>query len=138
MADIECCTLEADRLTNDELVALMQQVIMQGGAPLRSLQQTAAPIFHAYYRGHALAGRVDEGDIAQLVREALDALERDHGTFNPNIPCRAWLLEIARLTMIRHHGHPSGESIQPACAPATELSGPSEPICSYRHPVEAR
>lgn len=126
-ANSTCCSFEADRLPNDELVALMRDVVERSAPPPWQLQQAAASVFLAFYRGQASAQRASEADLPSLVREAQAALYRHRGTFNPDVPFRAWLLEIARLTLIdhlerragdptRHNQHTSGQSTEPLLA----------------------
>lgn len=105
-----CCSFEADRLPNAELVALMRDVVEQSAPPPWRLLQATASVFLAFYRGQASAQRTSEADLPSLVREAQAALYRHRGTFHPDVPFRAWLLEIARLTLIDHHEHRAGGS----------------------------
>jgi DNA-directed RNA polymerase specialized sigma24 family protein len=101
-----CCSLAADRLSNHALVALMDDAVERGAPPCERVLEEAALVFTAFYRGQALAARVSEAELAALVTAALAALHRHCATFDRNAPFRAWLLDIARLTMVEYqHRH---------------------------------
>jgi RNA polymerase sigma-70 factor (ECF subfamily) len=129
-AKAACCDLAADRLPNDALVALMADAIRHGAPPCARILEEATSFFTAFYRGQVLAARVSDAELAHLVSAAVAALHRRCVTFDRQIPFRAWLMDIARLTMIEYQREKTSttddaETVAAAPGPGSSRDGSS-------------
>jgi RNA polymerase sigma-70 factor (ECF subfamily) len=96
----ESCVCADDRPSNDELSALIAQVVMRGQDAPQRLFSAVAPLLSAFYEGHIQAGRAKREDLETLVQRAFLAVCQRHGSFDGGHPFRAWLIEIARSTLL--------------------------------------
>lgn len=99
------CLCEADRLGNDELYALVAGAVRHGRGEAQQLFATVTPLLIAYYEGQVQAGRIRREDTGLLVQQAFRALYQEQAAHDPNFPFRAWLIEIARSTLLNNLGH---------------------------------
>jgi RNA polymerase sigma-70 factor (ECF subfamily) len=65
------------------------------------------PLLIAFFEGQVQAGRIKRGETASLVQEAFKALYLEQPRYDPNLPFRAWILDIARSTLL---GNPGAEA----------------------------
>lgn len=107
------CLSTAERLGNDELHALMAGVLRRDRRESQQLFAAVTPLLIAFYDGQVQAGRIKRGDTAGLVQEAFKALYLGQPGYDPNLPFRAWVLEIARTTLL---GNLSTEAVFDALA----------------------
>lgn len=107
------CLSTAERLGNDELHALMAGMLRRDRRESRQLFAAVTPLLIAFYDGQVQAGRIKRGETAGLVQEAFKALYLGQPGYDPNLPFRAWVLEIARTTLL---GNSSTEAVFDAFA----------------------
>jgi RNA polymerase sigma-70 factor (ECF subfamily) len=107
----EGCLSRVDHLGNDELCALMADVVKHGGGPLQQLLARVKPLLKAFYEGQVQAGRVRREKVEGLVQEASIALYQRRASYDPNVPFRAWLIEIARDTLLDYWRSQSGNAV---------------------------
>lgn len=101
------CLSTAERLGNDELHALMDAVVRRDKRESLRLFATVIPLFIAFYEGQVQAGRIKHAETASLVQQALKALYLGQPRYDPNLPFRSWILDIARSTLL---GTPDAEA----------------------------
>lgn len=107
------CLSQEGRLSNDEFTALMASAVRCGRDSSRSLFLAAAPVLIAFYEGHVRAGRLVATDVESLVQRALANLYRARAGFAAERqPFRAWLLDIARDSMLDYRRERSGHAIK--------------------------
>jgi RNA polymerase sigma-70 factor (ECF subfamily) len=102
------CT--AERLGNDELHALMAEAIRHGMPQSKLLVTTVTPLLIAFFEGQVQAGRVRCEDTQSLVQQTFNALYLGQARYDPNAPFRAWLLEIARATLLHNVDNPTANA----------------------------
>lgn len=107
------CLSTAERLGNDELHALMAGVLRRDRRESQQLFAAVTPLLIAFYDGQVQAGRIKRGETAGLVQEAFKALYLGQPGYDPNLPFRAWVLEIARITLL---GNSSTQAVFDALA----------------------
>jgi RNA polymerase sigma-70 factor (ECF subfamily) len=89
-----------DRLGNDELCALMAKVAKHGPRASQQLLATVKPLLSAFYEGQVQAGRARREEVDGLIQEAFMALQQRRADYDPGVPFRAWLIAIARETLL--------------------------------------
>jgi RNA polymerase sigma-70 factor (ECF subfamily) len=94
------CLSPAQRPGNDELHALMAGALRHDRGESQKLFATVMPLFIAFYEGQVQAGRIQHGEIAGLVQQAFKALYLEHTRYDPAQPFRAWIVDIARSTLL--------------------------------------
>lgn len=119
------CLCESDRLGNDELYALVAGAVRHGRGEAQQLFATVTPLLIAFYEGQVQAGRVRREDTGNLVQQAFRALYQKQADHDPSFPFRAWLIEIARSTLLDNLGHRGAEVV----ATADALAGASAREC---------
>ena len=128
------CTDEAWRVSNDELQALVMDAARHDLDSAQKLFRVITPLLTAIYDGQVQAGRLDPGEVAHLVQQALLAVSSNRGRRDPGLPFRAHLLDIARSTMRAHRRRHGGET-SPASVGMrgrTNVSFSCEPACPSR------
>ncbi|MBZ9781490.1 hypothetical protein K9857_07970 [Pseudomonas sp. REP124] len=98
----ESCLNSIDRLADDELRALMADVLKHDTAASLQLIANVTPLFLAFFEGQAQAERVGQDSVEGLVQEAFMTLYRRRADYDDNTPFRAWLIEMARCTLLEH------------------------------------
>ncbi|EJL02149.1 MULTISPECIES: hypothetical protein [Pseudomonas] len=98
------CLSTAERLGNDELHALMAGVVRRDRRESQQLFAAVTPLLIAFYEGQVQAGRIKRGATAGLVQEAFKALYLGQPGYDPTLPFRAWVLDIARSTLLGNAG----------------------------------
>lgn len=98
------CLSTDERLGNDELHALMAGVVRRDRRESQQLFAAVTPLLIAFYEGQVQAGRIKRGATAALVQEAFKALYLGQPGYDPNLPFRAWVLDIARSTLLGNSG----------------------------------
>jgi len=98
----DSCLCSADRLGNDELRALMIDLIGSGNSTPTQLLATVKPLLMAFYEGQVQAGRVRREEVEGLAQQAFASLYQRRSSYDPNVPFRAWLIEIARCTLLHY------------------------------------
>ncbi|CDF92132.1 hypothetical protein BN844_2242 [Pseudomonas sp. SHC52] len=96
-----------DRLGNDELCALMAKVDRHGPQALQQLLAKVKPLLKAFYEGQVQAGRARREEVEGLIQEAFMVLQQRRADYDPSVPFRAWLIAIARDTLL-YHWHNQG------------------------------
>jgi RNA polymerase sigma-70 factor (ECF subfamily) len=114
------CISTAERLGNDELHALMAGVVRRDRRESQRLFATVTPLLIAFYEGQVQAGRIKCVETAGLVQESLKALYLVQQGYDPNLPFRAWILDIARSTLL---GNPGAEAVFDPLAGAAVHNG---------------
>ncbi|WP_248739049.1 hypothetical protein [Pseudomonas sp. MWU12-2029] len=99
------CLCEADRLGNDELYALVTGAVRHDRAESQQLFATVTPLLIAYFEGQVQAGRISREDTGRLVQQAFKTLYLEQARHDPGFPFRAWLIEIARSTLLDNLAH---------------------------------
>jgi len=105
------CVSDMARLSNDQLVALMADVVRHGAGSVRRLFMAVAPLLIAFYEGQVQAERAKVEDLERLVQQALIAVYQGRSSYSPCRPFRAWLLDVARLEMLDYQRDASGISV---------------------------
>ena len=108
------CLCESDRLGNDELYALVAGAVRHGRGEAQQLFATVTPLLIAFYEGQVQAGRIRREDTGSLVQQAFRALYQEQAAHDPSFPFRAWLIEIARSTLLNNLGHRGAEVVPTA------------------------
>ncbi|WP_192564559.1 hypothetical protein [Pseudomonas gozinkensis] len=123
------CLCEADRLGNDELYALVAGAVRHGRGEAQQLFATVTPLLVAFYEGQVQAGRIRREDTGSLVQQAFRALYQDSAAHDPSFPFRAWLIEIARSTLLDNLGRRGANALATtdalAGAPVRECHEPT-------------
>lgn|GEM_PF-1983704 len=88
------------RISNDELQLLMTRLKVGQQDSLQELFRAITPLLIAIYEGQAQAGRLGPDRVGHLVQLALLAVYRKRATCHADQPFRAWLIDIARSTMV--------------------------------------
>ncbi|MGC4012720.1 MAG: hypothetical protein QM805_29365 [Pseudomonas sp.] len=57
------------------------------------------PLLIAFFEGQAQAGRIGPRDLGELLRATLRQVDRQRAGYDPAVPFRAWLLELARQAL---------------------------------------
>ncbi|NWA68134.1 hypothetical protein [Pseudomonas reactans] len=94
------CLCKVGRLGNERLCTLMVHVLNSDRGAVRRLSGNVSPLLVAFYEGQAQAGRIRHENIQYLVREAFLAVLENAAGYDAATPFRAWLLEIARTTLL--------------------------------------
>lgn len=94
------CLSADDRLANEQLHALMADVVRRDRVQSQRLFATVTPLLIAFYEGQAQAGRISRDQASGLVQEAFKTLYLDQERYDPNQPFRAWIIDIARSTLL--------------------------------------
>lgn len=96
------CLCKVDRLANEALRTLMANVVNGDRGASRRLSTQVTPLLSAFYEGQVQAGRVRPEQVEYLVQRAFKTLLENRAHYNPGLPFRAWLLDIARGTLLSH------------------------------------
>lgn len=105
------CLCSADHLGNSQLCQLMAEVVKQGKPASGPLLMTVKPLLMAFYEGQVQAGRLGRDEVDDLARQAFNSLYQRRHRYDPNVPFRAWLIEIARSTLLRHLRNQKGTGV---------------------------
>ncbi|NUT78773.1 hypothetical protein HNO86_27405 [Pseudomonas sp. C1C7] len=107
-----------DRPGNEELCALMADALAHDTAASLQLIATVTPLLLAFFEGQQQAGRIEHESVGDLVREAFITLHRRRAEYDSHTPFRAWLIEMARCTLLEHlHSLQEKDIASPASAP---------------------
>ena len=93
------------RISNGELQTLMASLTAGDQGAVQKLFRAITPLLAAFYDGQAQAGRLDPDEVGHLVQLALLALYRKRAGYPAEQPFRAWLIDVARSTMVGPHSH---------------------------------
>ncbi|WP_225875070.1 MULTISPECIES: hypothetical protein [Pseudomonas] len=130
------CLCEADRLGNDELYALVTGAVRHDRAESQQLFATVTPLLIAFYEGQVQAGRISREDTGNLVQQAFKMLYLEQARHDPDFPFRAWLIEIARSTLLINLGKrdmaTTTASPPLACVSPTERNDTARAACIDR------
>lgn len=96
------CMNLAGRRSNAEFGALIHGSGEPGETVSRQLYMAVLPLLIAFFEGQAQAGRIDQGDMGDLLRATLRQVDRQRASYDPATPFRAWLLELARHALSAH------------------------------------
>jgi RNA polymerase sigma-70 factor (ECF subfamily) len=96
MTQHDGCMNLAGRRSNAEFGALILGSGEPGEAASRQLYMAVLPLLIAFFEGQAQAGRIGQQDIGELLRATLRLVDRQRASYDPALPFRAWLLELAR------------------------------------------
>ncbi|WP_248743539.1 MULTISPECIES: hypothetical protein [unclassified Pseudomonas] len=124
------CLCEADRLGNDELYALVTGAVRHDRAESQQLFATVTPLLIAYFEGQVQAGRINREDTGSLVQQAFKMLYLEQARHDPDFPFRAWLIEIARSTLLINLG--KRDMATTAAPPPLQCVSPTERIDTPR------
>ncbi|ABA74007.1 MULTISPECIES: hypothetical protein [Pseudomonas] len=113
------CLCESDRLGNDELYALVAGAVRHGRSEAQQLFATVTPLLIAFYEGQVQAGRIRREDTGGLVQQAFRTLYQEQAAHDPSFPFRAWLIEIARATLLNNLDHRGTDAVADALAGAS-------------------
>ncbi|ROM67257.1 hypothetical protein BK653_16695 [Pseudomonas brassicacearum] len=117
----DSCLCSVDRLGNDELQALMIDVVKHGKGSSQQLLATVKPLLMAFYEGQVQAGRVRREEVEGLVQQAFTSLYQRRTSYDPNFPFRAWLIEIARCTLLHYLHSQKGNAVADPMAGTSTL-----------------
>jgi len=112
MTQHDGCMNLAGRRSNAEFGALILGSGEPDEATLRQLYIAVLPLLIAFFEGQAQAGRIGQQDMGDLLRATLRQVDRQRVSYDPAVPFRAWLLELARQALSTHR------SAKPAAVPA--------------------
>lgn len=104
------CLREIDRLSNEQLSALISGVVIDGKGASAPLFAAVAPLLIAFYEGQVQAGRARHEHLEALVQDAFLAIYQRCASYDPAHPIRAWLIEIARCTLVDYLQKPFAEA----------------------------
>lgn len=104
------CLREIDRLSNEQLGTLITGVVIHGKGASQPLFAAVAPLLNAFYEGQVQAGRARHEHLDGLVQAALMAIYQRCASYDPTHPIRAWLIEIARCTLVDYLHGVSGDA----------------------------
>ncbi|TFY84393.1 RNA polymerase subunit sigma-24 [Pseudomonas kairouanensis] len=96
------CLSTDDRLASEALRLLMAHVVSGNRSAGRRLSIQVTPLLKAFYEGQVQAGRIRPEQVECLVHSAFKALLEKPTDYDPCQPFRAWLLDIARTTLLHH------------------------------------
>lgn len=102
MTQHDGCMNLAGRRSNAEFGALILGSGELGEAALRQLYMAVLPLLIAFFEGQAQAGRIGLQDVGELLRATLRQVDRQRAGYDPLVPFRAWLLELARHELSAH------------------------------------
>jgi len=104
MTQHDGCMNLAGRRSNAEFGALILGAGEPEEAASRQLYMAVLPLLIAFFEGQTQAGRIATQDIGNLLRATLHQVNRQRASYDPAVPFRAWLLELARqeLSAYRH------------------------------------
>lgn len=102
MTQHDGCMNLAGRRSNAEFGALILGSGEPGEAALRQLYMAVLPLLIAFFEGQAQAGRIGLQDVGELLRATLRQVDRQRAGYDPLVPFRAWLLELARHELSAH------------------------------------
>ncbi len=120
MTQHDGCMNLAGRRSNAEFRALVLGTGEPAGIASRQLYMAVLPLLVAFFEGQVQAGRIGQPAMGDLVRATLRQVERQRAAFDPAVPFRAWLLELARqeLGAYRSALHAEAPPASPANTPA--------------------
>ncbi|MCP1625304.1 hypothetical protein [Pseudomonas nitroreducens] len=96
MTQHDGCMNLAGRRSNAEFGALILGSGEPDEAASRQLYLAVLPLLIAFFEGQAQAGRIGQQEMGDLLRATLRQVDRQRGRYDPAVPFRAWLLELAR------------------------------------------
>lgn len=96
------CLDRHERPANDELCALMADVLEHDAPASLQLIATVTPLLLAFFEGQVQAARVERDNVEALVQQAFLTLYQRRAAYDSTIPFRAWLIETARDTLLEH------------------------------------
>ncbi|MEP9315909.1 hypothetical protein ABKS89_02105 [Pseudomonas sp. LABIM340] len=96
MTQHDGCMNLAGRRSNAEFGALILGSGEPDEAASRQLYMAVLPLLIAFFEGQAQAGRIGQQDMGDLLRATLRQVDRQRVSYDPAVPFRAWLLELAR------------------------------------------
>lgn len=102
MTQHDGCMNLAGRRSNAEFGALILGSGEHDEAASRQLYMAVLPLLIAFFEGQAQAGRIGQQDMGDLLRATLRQVGRQRASYDPSVPFRAWLLELARHELSAH------------------------------------
>ncbi|KQW28445.1 MULTISPECIES: sigma-70 family RNA polymerase sigma factor [Pseudomonas] len=117
----DSCLCSVDRLGNDELRALMIDLVKSGKGASTQLLATVKPLLMAFYEGQVQAGRVRREEVEGLAQQAFASLYQRRASYDPNVPFRAWLIETARRTLLHYLRKQKGIGVADTVADTSAL-----------------
>lgn len=91
-----------DRLSNDELGALIAGVVADDECATQKLFAAVEPLLKAFYEGQVQAERARHEHLEGLVQEAFMTVYQRCATYDTALSIRAWVIDIARCKLIDH------------------------------------
>ncbi|MDU4255167.1 hypothetical protein [Pseudomonas sp.] len=110
MTQHDGCMNLAGRRSNAEFRVLVLGAGEPAGIASRQLYMALLPLLIAFFEGQVQAGRIGQPAMGELVRATLREVERQRAAFDPAIPFRAWLLELARQELSAYRSTVRAES----------------------------
>ncbi|MNI30671.1 RNA polymerase sigma factor [compost metagenome] len=111
------CLDRVHRPANEELCALMADVLEHDTPASLQLIATVTPLLLAFFEGQVQAARVERDSVDALVQQAFMTLHRRRADYDVNTPFRAWLIYTARDTLLEHlRSQPGAEVVAPAAS----------------------
>jgi RNA polymerase sigma-70 factor (ECF subfamily) len=98
----EHCLCRADRASNEALAALLADTLDGRAGALEQLDRQVLPLLLAFYEGQVQAGCLQPQALDELVQQAWLAVCQRCTGYDPQAPFRAWLIDIARHTLLEH------------------------------------
>jgi len=121
------CIRSADRPSNEELASLMAGVVKRDRGALERLHALVRPLVTAFLEGQIQAGRLRPDELEELVQGTLWMIYRQRLSYDRQHPFRAWLLGIARHTLLERQGSQASterpHTLGLWVSPATGISG---------------
>ncbi|MFI8479115.1 hypothetical protein ACIGCM_00885 [Pseudomonas sp. NPDC078700] len=96
------CVFGVDRPSNEQLGALVAEVVMRGKDAADPLYVAVSPLLSAYFEGQVQAGRAKNEHLDGLIQSAFVALCWKCSSYDSNRPVRAWLVEIAHSQFVEY------------------------------------
>ncbi|UII73446.1 hypothetical protein LVW35_09860 [Pseudomonas sp. HN11] len=94
------CLCKVGRLENEGLCTLLAHVLNGDRGAVRRLSSKVTPLLVAFYEGQAQVGRIRHENVEYLTHEAFLAVLENAAGYDAATPFRAWLLQIARTTLL--------------------------------------
>lgn len=107
----EHCLYRADRASNEELAALLADTLDGRPGALEQLSRQVMPLLLAFYEGQVQAGWLAQQALDELVQQAWRAVCQRCAGYDPQSPFRAWLIDMARHTLVEHRRKPLAFSV---------------------------
>ncbi|WP_339485555.1 hypothetical protein [Pseudomonas sp. EL_65y_Pfl2_R95] len=96
------CVFGVDRPSNEQLGALIAEVVARGKEAVDPLYSAVSPLLSAFYEGQVQAGRAKKEHLDALIESAFVAVCWECASYDASRPVRAWLVEIARSQFLEY------------------------------------